>query len=92
MTVVGLDKVVLWKLEVDLEVFLGSDGPDAIDGRVVGAAVLQSVGADVGRADEILQTKGNDVTKLRIFQKTNLILIQVCHYSTFLSLCCPSSK
>ena len=54
MTVVRLNKMIFWKLEVDLEVFLGSDGPDAVDGRVVRAAVVQPVGADVGSADEVL--------------------------------------
>lgn len=57
MTVVRLHKVIFRKLEVDLEVFLSPDGPDAVDGRVVGAAVLQSVGADVGSADEVLPVK-----------------------------------
>ena len=47
--------MIFWKLEVDLEVFLGSDGPYAVDGRVVRAAVVQPVGADVGSADEVLR-------------------------------------
>jgi hypothetical protein len=54
VTVVGLNEVVLWKLEVDLEVLLGPDCPHAVDGGVVRAAVLQSVGADVGGADKVL--------------------------------------
>jgi hypothetical protein len=54
VAVVWLDEVIFWELNVNFEVFLGSDGPHAIDGGVVGPAVLQPVGTDVGSADEVL--------------------------------------
>ena len=54
MTVVGLDEVIFWELEVDFKVLLGPDGPDTVDGGVVGSTVLQSVCTDVGGANKVL--------------------------------------
>ena len=54
MTVVGLDEVIFWELEVDFKVLLGPDGPDTVDGGVVSSTVLQSVCTDVGGANKVL--------------------------------------
>ena len=55
MAIVRLNEVIFRELEVDLEIFFGSDGPHAVDGSVVRPAVLQPVGADVGSPDEVLK-------------------------------------
>ena len=54
MTVVGLDEVIFWELEVDFKVLLGPDGPDTVDGGVVSSTVLQSVCTDVCGANKVL--------------------------------------
>ena len=55
MTVIRLNKMIFWELEVDFEVLLSSDGPHTINWSVIGSTVVQSVGTDVGCANEILQ-------------------------------------
>ena len=80
--------MIFWKLEVDLEVFLGSDGPYAVDGRVVRAAVVQPVGADVGSADEVLRKLRHQgfFLKLKLNETFSLtgFLIQKGHFSAMI--------
>jgi hypothetical protein len=62
MAIVWLNEMIFWKLEVDLEIFFGPDGPHAVDRGVVRPAVLQPVRADVGGAYKVLhETNRNDL-------------------------------
>ena len=54
MTVIGLDEMIFWELEVDFKILFSSDGPDTINWSVVGSTVVQSVCTYVGCTNEIL--------------------------------------
>ena len=54
MTVVWLNEMIFWELDVDFEVLLGPDRPNAVDWSVVGSTVIQTVSTDVRRSDEVL--------------------------------------
>ena len=54
MTIVWLNEMVFWELDVDFEVLLGPDRPNTVDWCVVGSTVIQTVSTDVRRSDEVL--------------------------------------
>ena len=54
VAVIWMLQLVRFKLKVDGEPFLGGDGPDAVDGRVVGDTVLAPLVRDVSMPYEPL--------------------------------------
>ena len=48
--------MILWELDVDFEVLLGPNGPNAVDGRVVCEAVINAILTDVRGSDEVLES------------------------------------
>ena len=55
MAIIWLIQLIIRELQIHLERLWHPDGPHAVDGRVVGQAVVDPVHADVGGADEVLE-------------------------------------
>ena len=48
--------MIFWELDVDFKVLFRPNGPNAVNGRVVGEAVIDSILTDVRGSDEVLES------------------------------------